>query len=379
MGEKPTYRELEHRIKELEKELFAYKQTEKSLQESEVRFREIFKNSKNGIVVYDPVNDGEDFRIVDCNPACERIEVVKREDLIGKSVLQVFSGVKEFGLFDVLQRVLNAGKPERHPAAMYKDERISGWRDNFVYRLPSGEIVVIYTDETDRMKAEQALRESHSRMETILFSLPTGIMIIDSETNEIVEANPQALIMIGLPLELIVGCKYHQFIYTADVRNASSDFEISYNNSEGILVGADGEKVPIHKTIIPVTFDDRDCFIVNFVDITEQKQAESERIQKEKLQGLVEIAGAVCHEMSQPLHAVAGLSELLIMDVKKSDPLFSNIKKIQEQTIRMSEITKKLLKVTRYETKNYLTGKIIDIDKATLPQSPAPGDWDFTF
>ena len=229
------------------------------------------------------------------------------------------------------------------------------------------------------MRAEQELRESHNRMETILFSLPTGIMIIDSETNEIVEANPQALIMIGLPLELIVGFQYHQFIYTADVRNSSSDFEISYNNSEGILVGADGEKVPIHKTIIPVTFDGRDCFIVNFVDISEQKQAESERIQKEKLQGVVEIAGAVCHEMSQPLQAVAGLAERLTMDVEKSDPLFSNIKKIQEQTIRMSEITKKLLKVTRYETKNYLDGKIIDIDRATLSQSSAPGDRDFTF
>ena len=379
MGEKPTYRELEHRIKQLEKELFAYKQTEKALQESEVRFRDIFKNSKNGIVVYDPVNDGEDFRIVDCNPACERIEIVKRDDLIGKCVMQIFPGVKEFGLFDVLQRVLKTGKPERHPAAVYKDERISGWRDNFVYRLPSGEIVVIYTDETDRMRAEQALRESHSRMETILFSLPTGIMIVNSETNVIVEANPQALIMIGLPLELIVGSKYQKFIYTADVRNPSSDFAISYNNSEGILVGADGEKVPIHKTIIPVDFDGRDCFIVNFVDIAEQKQAESERIQKEKLQGLVEIAGAVCHEMSQPLHAVAGLAELLTMDVEKSDPLFSNIKKIQEQTIRMSEITKKLLKVTRYETKNYLDGKIIDIDRATLSQSSAPDDRDFTF
>jgi PAS domain S-box-containing protein len=366
MGEKPTYRELEHRIKELEKEVFAHKQTEKAIQESEVRFREIFKNSKNSIVVYDAVNDGEDFNIVDCNPACERIELIKREDLIGKSVLQVFPGVKDFGLFDVLQRVCKTGKPEKHPVAMYKDERISGWRDNFVYRLPTGEIVVIYTDETDRIEAEKALRESYERIETVLFSLPTGIMIIDSETNEIIEANPQALSMIGSPLELIVGSKYHQFICAAEMRNPISDLEISCNSSESILIGADGAKVPTHKTIIPVTFDGRECFIVNFVDITEHKQAESERIQKEKLQGVVEMAGAVCHEMSQPLQAVAGLSELLTMEVKEGDPLFNNIIKIQEQTIRMSEITKKLMKVTKYETKGYLKGKIIDIDKATL-------------
>ena len=100
------------------------------------------------------------------------------------------------------------------------------------------------------MRAEQALRESHNRMETILFSLPTGILIIDSKTNEIIKANPQALIMIGLPSELTEGSKYHQFIYTADVRNPISDFEIACNNSEGILVDADGENIPLSVTLL---------------------------------------------------------------------------------------------------------------------------------
>jgi len=90
------------------------------------------------------------------------IENVKKEDIIGKSVLQTFPGVKEFGLFEVFQRVWRTGVPVRHPIAHYHDERISGWRDNYVYRLSSGEIVAIYADVTIRKKAEEALQESEA-------------------------------------------------------------------------------------------------------------------------------------------------------------------------------------------------------------------------
>jgi C4-dicarboxylate-specific signal transduction histidine kinase len=78
------------------------------------------------------------------------------------------------------------------------------------------------------------------------------------------------------------------------------------------------------------------------------------------------MAGAVCHEMNQPLQVVAGLSDLIRMTVKEENPLFDNLIKIKEQTNRMGEMTNKLKKVSKYKTKGYLEGKTIDIDKATL-------------
>lgn len=214
--------------------------------------------------------------------------------------------------------------------------------------------------------SEKDLKEYNERLENILFSLPTGILIIDTESQEIIEANPQALLMIGLPLELIAGTKYDQFIFQPEGQNLISDF--SCDNPEGQLIGADGEKIQIHKAVIPVIFDATECVIFSFIDITEHKQTNYERIQKEKLQGVIEMARAVCHKMNQPLQAVMGLSELLTMDINEDDPLFSNLKNIQKQADSMGKITKKLMKVTRYETKDYLTEKIIDIDKATLSE-----------
>ena len=88
-------------------------------------------------------------------------------------------------------------------------------------------------------------------------------------------------------------------------------------------------------------------------------------LEKEKLHAVFETAGAVCHEMNQPLQVLSGIVELLLLDVKNTDPHYEKLMTIMEQTERMGKITNKLMKITRYETKKYLKVKIVDIDKAS--------------
>lgn len=104
-------------------------------------------------------------------------------------------------------------------------------------------------------------------------------------------------------------------------------------------------------------------------DITEQKQVEKERLQREKLQGVIEMAGAACHELNQPMQVISGYSELLLRQMsngKESDQLGRRLSEIVQQISRMSEITGKLNNITRYETQEYIEGaRIIDIDRAS--------------
>ena len=100
--------------------------------------------------------------------------------------------------------------------------------------------------------------------------------------------------------------------------------------------------------------------------VIEMEKLNLERVRKEKLQGVVEMAGAVCHELNQPLQALFGYSELFILNLPEGNRFKDQMQMINEQLQKMGMITRKLNEITRYETMDYLQGKIIDIDKASV-------------
>lgn len=137
-----------------------HKELEAQLKQCRAEFKILFDNISSGVAVYEARSNGEDFIFTGFNSAAEKIEHLKKEQLIGKSVLEVFPGVTEFGLFAVFQRVWKTGVPEYHPVSTYKDERIAGWRENYVFKLPSGEIIAVYDDVTKHKQSELAVRVS---------------------------------------------------------------------------------------------------------------------------------------------------------------------------------------------------------------------------
>ena len=65
MAKKPTYEELEQRVKELKKLEAQRKQSEEALLESEEKFRSIFRAERDAIMVF----DGETLRFIEANDA----------------------------------------------------------------------------------------------------------------------------------------------------------------------------------------------------------------------------------------------------------------------------------------------------------------------
>ena len=76
------------------------------------------------------------------------------------------------------------------------------------------------------------------------------------------------------------------------------------------------------------------------------------------------MAGAVCHELNQPLQAISGYSELMQMELETDDPFYEHLTTIINQVKKMGDLTGKLHKITKYETKDYLESKIIDIERS---------------
>ena len=248
---------------------------EEGLRKSEERFRELFNNMSIGVAVYEAMGDGEDFVFQDFNRAGERIDKVKKEEILGKSVLKIFPDIKDFGLFEVFQRVWKTGRSENYPVSIYQDERITGWRENFVYKLPSGEIVALYSDETERKLTNEALKESEERLRRIFDSVQAGIVIIDEETHRITDVNLVAEELIGAPREEILGKICHQYICPAQAGECPiADLGQEVDNSERVLLRASGDTVPVLKTVVPITLNGHNYLLESFVNISDLKTAQ---------------------------------------------------------------------------------------------------------
>jgi signal transduction histidine kinase len=86
---------------------------------------------------------------------------------------------------------------------------------------------------------------------------------------------------------------------------------------------------------------------------------------EQKLQGVLELAGAACHELNQPMQVVLGYAELLDNDLQHDDPTREILQKIIRQTDKMNLVLKRIRAITKYETKPYIEGvSIIDIEKS---------------
>jgi len=106
--------------------------------------------------------------------------------------------------------------------------------------------------------------------------------------------------------------------------------------------------------------------------ITESMLAEKIRLEREKLQGVLEMAGAICHELSQPLQVISGYSSILLMDMEESDPLHKSIKGIEDGITRADILMKRIMGITRYQSKPYLKINIVDIEKASKNDKKNP-------
>ena len=140
------------------------KQAEEALSQGEILFTEVFDNMAVGISIYETPDDGKSFVFKELNRYGLESGQVKKKDIIGREVRDVFPGIVTIGLFNVFQNVWKTGKPHRHPCKMYQDDKISLWVENYVFKLPSDQFVAIYEDITAKRKAEIAKDELEKQL-----------------------------------------------------------------------------------------------------------------------------------------------------------------------------------------------------------------------
>ncbi len=338
---------------------------ETALRTSEELYRNLMDNMRDCVAVYRMVDGGADFTLVQVNQALEKTEQVSRNDIVGRRVTDVFPGVVAFGLLDVLRRVGETGVPEKFPIKVYEDNRIRGWRENYVYRLSTGEIVAVYEDATERKLAEIALQESETRYRALHEASHGGIAVHDR--GHILECNQGLSEITGYAREELIGMDGLLLIAPSsrDVVRAriAEGYELSYD-VDGQRKS--GEVYPVRLTGRKIPYKGKMVRSVEFRDMTEQVRTNAMLQHAQKMESIGRLAGGVAHDFNNMLGVILGRVDMAIDQVDKDGSLHHHLQEIRSATVRSAELTGQLLAFARRQTASPLVLNLNEAVEKTL-------------
>lgn len=221
-----------------------------------------------------------------------------------------------------------------------------------------------------RKRAEEALHYSE-KMYRAIFECTGTATIISNEAMTILMVNSEFEKLSGYSKKEIEGKKsWTEFVGVDDLekltqyhRSRRIDPLSAPRNHEFVFVDRYENRRHIYATVGMISGTKNG--VASFLDITDLKKAEEEREKSRKLEGVIEMAGAVCHEMNQPMQTILGNCELMIMDMDEDSSYYDRVSAIKSQIDRMGVLMGKLMNIKDYKTRRYIERDIIDIDGAS--------------
>jgi signal transduction histidine kinase len=143
---------------------------------------------------------------------------------------------------------------------------------------------------------------------------------------------------------------------------------------------AGNEVVPVSMTASIVYEGEREVATVGILtDLRERIRMEQrlldaqQKLQLSEKQALVaELAGAAAHELNQPLTSIMGYAQLIERQSDKEAQHMRPVRVILSEAERMAAIVKKIGRITKYETTDYVGGaRMLDLDRAAADSSGA--------
>ena len=151
--------------------------TSKRIAESEARYRMLFNNMTQGFalhsIILDENDNPKDYKFIDINKAFEELTGLERDKVIGHSVLELMPSTEKYWIDSYGEVALN-GSPIRFENYSAELDR---YYDVWAFCPQIGQFAVIFSDITERRKAEEEVRQKNEFIQTVLDNLPIGIAL----------------------------------------------------------------------------------------------------------------------------------------------------------------------------------------------------------
>lgn len=284
---------LKQKIRELEQSAAKSRRTEKALRENEEKYRFLTENMADVSFMVDM-----DLRTIYASPSSEKIlgftpEERKTQHIGEKISPQSLQMVIKI-MAEEMEREKAGADPDRSRTleldCYHKDGSIKCLETNIRgIRDSKGALTGFYglsRDITDRKKAEEAYRNAELRYRTLFEQSPNGILLIDSETGKIIDANETAHRQLGYTREEFTALEVSGYeaveapeeitkLIQQVIRDGSDDFETRHRTKSGEIRN-------VRVWAKTVQLSDRIFFYAIYQDITNRKEAENEILEKSK-------------------------------------------------------------------------------------------------
>ncbi len=355
--------------------------TEESLRSSEERFRGIFEHAPIGISVVDPAKG-----LVLVNPLLCRMLGYTAAEMQDLS-LQHLTHPDDMDLEERLTAELLAGESTwftLEKRYIRKDGSVMwGQLTASVFRDEAGKPTVGYgmvVDISERKRAEKALRESEERFRDLIAQSPVGTAIYAPD-GCLTYLNPAQMKMLSVMPEVLERHLGHYnilqdqqvadggllpFIERGFAGEPAVLPSFHYNPLELEPSARDSLWVKVLVCPIKDAVGDVREVVLMFEDITEDKQAEEERLslerqvqQAQKLESLGVLAGGIAHDFNNILTGLLGNADLAISDLPRHSPIRPLLYDIQRAGRRAADLTSQML---AYSGKGRFVVEDIDIN-----------------
>lgn len=281
MAEKPTYEELELRVKTLEKKIVEWEQKHEALQLIDIKYQNLVENSYD--LIYSVTPDGI---ISFVGPQIIRFGY-ENEDLKSKNFL-------EFIAPEQRQEVVNSfGKGTRDNTSFPTEFQLLGkdgkrhWVEAVGKTLyddsenPSLQIGVL-RDITERKRMEEMLRESEEKYRDLYNGAPDMFVSVDVKTANILDCNQSLANELGYAKEEIIGRPIFD-MYTLDSAEHAKAYVFPLFVKTGSIEGEelqlqrkDGSKIDVSLNASAVRDDQGGILYSRSVlrDLTKRKEME---------------------------------------------------------------------------------------------------------
>ena len=332
-------------------------------------FQRLFFNSPIGIYI---VQDGK-FRFV--NREFKKISGFSEEELIGMESLEIVYPEDVASVKENASKMLKGEKVSPYLYRIFDHKMEVRWIIESVASIVYGgkrASLGYFMDNTEHEHAKEALRLSEDKFQKAFRSSPEWMVITSLEGGLYIDVNETFLRTTGYKQEEVIGLSAVELSIWVDMDKRAKMIERlkkygKVSNFEAKFRMKDGSIRTVLWSAELIDYGDEKCLLAVTRDISHRKQMEKERLRSEKLSGVLEMAGATCHELNQPLQIIYCLIDRLL----EENPQDETIKDLEKQILRMKDITDKVNSITSYETKDYVRGsKIIDIEKASGKESP---------